>query len=193
MPNQEERLFEAIAAPQPGRRMDAYGALTLLRAGDRVEGEYVLRVAGVILNSFPLRSRTERAAIGRFFETWFIKERSVEISRRLAAARMEEVHEDIRDSLLAAEISAMPSDDLIETFSAPPKEHLHGGLGLLMMLEALSYRVREREFTSGETPLLLKALRSARALRGSHIARPFLWRLEDVIAQVRELVSRFRL
>ncbi len=191
MKNQHERLFEALASDAREERMDAIGALSILRCADGMQPSYVLSAADRIMASYHARNRAERHAIARLLETWFQSERSLPLSRRIASARMEELDEGIRESLLSASISAMPSADLIGMLACPSDEHLREGLGLLMMLEALSFRFSAREFAPEDVPALMSALRGARALRGSHIARPFLWRLEDVIAAVEAFASKF--
>jgi hypothetical protein len=187
-----KRLFEALTSSRRSVRLRALEALTLARAGDVVGGDYVLGAAERILAFYHIRDLPERREIARFFETWFLWERSHALSRRLAVTRMEEVDEGIRESLLSAVYSVMPNGPLIEHLVRPGEEHLGQGLGLLMILEALAYRIRARHFVPSELPPLLEALCAARGMRGSHIARPFLWRLEDVIAKVREVASRYR-
>ncbi len=172
-------------------RIDALGALHMLRCAGLIESGLVEAVAGRIMDSYHARDASERLTIARFLETWFIEERSYSAYRRISAARMEEVDDCIRESLFSAAVSAMPSGDLIRSLADPDEEHLLKGLGLLVMLEAVSYRLSGREFAAVELPGLLKVLRAARALRGSHIARPFLWRLEDVISTVTALLSKF--
>lgn len=191
--DQVRRLIEALGSRARRVRMDALGALHLLRCLGPVGDGVVPEAAGRILHSFHSRDADERSAIARFLETWFLDERSSAHSRRIRAARMEEVDEGIRDSLLSAAFSAMPSEDLIQSLAEPEEEHLRRGLGLLMMIEAVAFRVSAREFTAGELARLILVLRAARAIRGSHIARPFLWRLEDVISSVMSLALRFRI
>ena len=138
-------------------------------------------LAWVLLSRFHLWPVAERRAAARFLEIWFSTETSRRLSHRLEATRLEETDDEARESLKVASISTMPAPDLIKVLEEPSLEDLTDGLGLLIALETVLARLRQGAFEHKAIPALVEALRKARAHRASHIAKPFLWRLEHVL------------
>jgi hypothetical protein len=135
----------------------------------------------VLLSKYHLWPVAERRAAARFLEIWFSTEASRRLSRRLEATRLEETDPEARESLKVAVNATMPTPELVQALEHPSVEDLTEGLGLLIALEAVVARLRQGVFEHRHLPALIEALRKARAHRASHIAKPFLWRLEHVL------------
>jgi hypothetical protein len=138
-------------------------------------------LAWVLLSRFHLWPLPERRAAAAFLETWFTTETSARLSRRLEATRLEETDPETRESLKVAVYATLPAPELVRSIAEPSEEDLTVGLGLLMALETALTRLRQGAFDRRQIPALVDALRKARAHRASHIAKPFLWRLEHVL------------
>jgi len=135
----------------------------------------------VLLANFHFRPRAERRTAARLLDVWLVSETSRRLHRRIESTRLEEMDPETRDSLQAAAWSVIPSRDLVQALARPRCEDLTAGLGLLMALDAAYSRLRCGAFPHAQLPDLIRALKAARAHRASHVAKPFLWRLEYVL------------
>ncbi|MCI0340690.1 MAG: hypothetical protein L0216_05995 [Planctomycetales bacterium] len=143
--------------------------------------ETKLFVVDAVTRDFHLRGIPERRAIARFLDAFCETEVSVPLTRRIAAIRMEEVDLETRESLLPPLHALRATDELLAELADPPREMLKDGYALLVLVDALETRVRRRLLGGPELDRLIEALRRARALRASHIAKPFLWKVETLL------------
>ncbi|MHC5080232.1 MAG: hypothetical protein ACYTHN_14545 [Planctomycetota bacterium] len=188
----QERLSEFaknLARGAPATRRRTLHVLENLSAQAGISPFEKKNLALVLLANFHLRPRPERRAIARLLDILFVNETSRKVSHRIEVTRLEEVDPETRNSLKVAALGTLPHQELIEILAHPTHEDLTEGLGLLIALEAVYTRLRHGTFPHRHLPELIKALRSARAHRGSHVAKPFLWRLEYVLETAMKIGS----
>ncbi|MHC4599179.1 MAG: hypothetical protein ACYS47_09255 [Planctomycetota bacterium] len=179
-----EKLSEfakRIARGKGAARRRSLSELEDLASRDVVSPLEKVLLGRVLLANFHLRPLPERRAIARFLDVWFVSETSGKLSKRIEVTRLEEIDPETRDSLKVAAITTLPHRELVGFLEDPPQEDLTGGLGLLIALETAYSRLRQDFFPHRHLPALIRALRKARGHRASHIAKPFLWRLEYVL------------
>ena len=176
-----ERYGKTLAkGASPARRRDLR-ELEGLACRNAVSTKEKKLIGLVLLANFHIRPLFERRTIARFLDVWFVTETSVRVAKRLEATRLEEVDPGTRNSLKVAAYSTMPDRELARALEEPSREDLTEGLGLLVALETAYTRLRLGTFSHRRLAELIRALRKARAHRASHIAKPFLWRLESVL------------
>lgn len=170
-----------LRAPDRAERMRALDELEFLNCERSLSHQTKLAVVGWCLEGYHGRGVVERRAIGRFLDAWLDSQPDRALARRLAAARMEEVDPETRDSLLPASFAVLPTDELIALLDSPPVELLRDGYGVLVLLDALHVRLRNAELSADVLDAAIGALRRARAIRRTPVVRPFLWQVEVVL------------
>lgn len=172
---------KTLARGEPPMRRQCLFDLEALGCAGEVSPLEKKLIGAVVIANYHLRPLSERRVIARFLDIWFESEVSRRLSRKFLAAHLEEIDPEARESLRVAAVTTMPCAELIRHLASPPREDLTEGLGLLVLVETAFTRLRTGEFPFREIPDLIRALRAARSHRASHVAKPFLWRLEVVL------------
>lgn len=182
-----EQLVEHLSSPRKGERLRALKNLEVLACRRKVAAKDRLAVGRLLAEAFLGRDRHERLATARFLDVWSRWATDDRLCRRLIAIHMEESSKGVRANLEVAIMRTMPNARLVSLLASPPQEMLTGETPtLLVLLDALANRIRSNHITGAERAGLIRALRKSRAHRASRVARPFLWRVEALLA---ELVS----
>ncbi len=172
---------ERLRSPDRQVRMRALDELEYLNCERELSRATKLAVVEWCLAGYHGRGVAERRAIARFLDAWLESQPDHRLARRLAAARMEEVDPAIRDSLLPASFSVLPTHELIDLLATPPAGLLRDGYGLLVALDALHMRLHNDEMSPDLLDDAIAALRKARSIRATPVVRPFLWQVEVVL------------
>jgi hypothetical protein len=172
---------ERLRSPDRQDRLRALDELEYLNCDRSLSRETKLAVVGWCLDDYHLKPVAERRAIGRFLDAWLDSQPERLLARRLAAARMEEVDHETRDSLLPASFAVLPTDELIAQVATPDAELLRDGYGLLVALDALHMRLHNADLAPSVLDDAIAALRRARSIRNTPVVKPFLWQVEVVL------------
>ena len=175
-----------LRSPDRVERLRALDDLEFLNCERHLSRPTKLAVVEWCLEGYHGKGVGERRAIGRFLDAWLESQPDAGLARRVAAARMEEIDPETRDSLLPASFALLPTDELIAALADPPAELLRDGYGLLVLLDALHMRLRNAVLTPDVLDAAIAALRRARAIRRTPVVRPFLWQVEVVLERACE-------
>ena len=183
------KLIERLEGSDRKDRLAALDELEAKHCHEPLDTDVRRRIGSLLARNLLARDTFERKRVARFLDVWHKNEPDRALANQYRAIFLEEVDPEIRNSLLVAISGTLPNAALIEQVAEPDPEYLREGYALLVMLEAVQRRIRMRSFNFTELVELLDALRVARSHRGSHIARPFLWHLEVVIQDAKELCA----
>ncbi|MBI4576233.1 MAG: hypothetical protein HY722_08230 [Planctomycetes bacterium] len=179
--------FARLASPRKRERLALLAELELAGCQDlthEMDRRTKVSIACALLDDFQTCDRHERIHRARFLDAWLVFAPSARLVRSLLATSLEEMDGTVREHLYAAACAAMPSAMLLDELASPPPGAFHRGATLLVLLEAVSVRLRRDAFPEEQMERLTAILRGARAYRASHLGRPFLWRLETVLGAV---------
>lgn len=173
-------------------RLRALDELEYLTCEREVQPDLKLELGKVIVEKYLGRGGRERLKTAQFLDVWFNSEVDGPLSQRLFAIYLEEVDSSIRDSLLSAAYSTMPLTGLLQLIEKPRTQVMQKGHSLLILVEALDRRVKRRAVSGADLDRVIRALKRARAYRASHIAKPFLWKIEIVLENASRLRDKLR-
>ena len=180
----QTELKELLASKRYRDRIDALELLEILPLTNDVPGTFRFEVGWLLVDPFHLRKRHERQQVARFLDIWFRSEPCPSLCSRLKTISLEEVDDKVRGSLQVAIYNTMPLSELTGSIARPAKGDRLQGNGLLVLLDAIANRVKRHQIPASSLRALVGALRQGRAHRASHIARPYLWKLEQVLERV---------
>ena len=114
------------------------------------------------------------------------------VTKTQAAIAIDSLFNSIRDSLLSAAYSTMPLPGLLSKIERPRVPAMQRDHSLLILVEALDRRVKRRAVTGADLDRVIQVLKRARSYRASHIAKPFLWKIEIVLDGATKLREKLR-
>lgn len=181
-----------LQSPHVSERLRALDELEYLACEQEIPAELKIQLGRIIVSKYLGRGGRERLKTAQFLDVWFNAEPDASLSQRLMAIYLEEVDSSIRDSLLSAAYSTMPIGTVLSELENPKNQSMQRGHSLLILVEALDRRVKRRQISGAELDRVIRVLKSARAYRASHIARPFLWQIEIVLEGATRLREKLR-
>lgn len=173
-------------------RLRALDELEYLACEQDIPPSLKIEVGRLIVDKYLGRGGRERLKTAQFLDVWFNAEEDASLSNRLMAIYLEEVDSSIRDSLLAAAFSTMPLQELLTKVEKPRAQAMQRDHSLLILIEALDRRVKRRTISGTDLDRVIEVLKRARAYRASHIAKPFLWKIEIVLEGATRMRDRLR-
>ncbi len=187
-----ETYLPLLQSSEVSDRLRALDELEYLSCEQDVPAAVKLEVGRIIVDKYLGRGGRERLKTAQFLDVWFNAEDDGPLAQRLMAIYMEEVDSSIRDSLLSAAYSTMPLPGLLSKIERPRVPAMQRDHSLLILVEALDRRVKRRAVTGADLDRVIQVLKRARSYRASHIAKPFLWKIEIVLDTATRLREKLR-